>query len=95
MSNTVEQVACALVNRLFLKIPMTTGPKTRAEAARPWTHVLNDEGLPIEYDSEREMFVIRDDENDKQENAGNNGERSAEQVEVTRVPAEETASDPA
>lgn len=55
---TAVAIACELANRLFLKIPVTTGPKTRAEAAKPWRHVLQDEGLPITYDEEKEKFVV-------------------------------------
>ena len=80
---TVEAIACELVNRLFLKIPVTTGPKTRAEAARPWKHVLQDADLPIDYDEEKEVFVIRGDENNKQETPGDNGELPTETEPVT------------
>jgi len=79
-------LTCQLVNRLFLKLPVTTGPKTRAEAARPWTHVLQDEGLRIGYDGEKEEFVIMDEaiENiDALGGPGGNGELPTETEPVT------------
>ena len=54
----VRGVACALVNELWLKIPPTTGPKTRTEASRPWIEVLDGKGLGIIYDENAEVFVL-------------------------------------
>ncbi len=86
-NDMIPKLICQFINRLFLKIPPTTGPKTRIEAAKPWRDILQDQGLPIEYDEQCEMFVVREDENTDKVDSGDNGELSADDAAL--IPVEE------
>ena len=76
VERAINQGACQLINDLFLKIPPPHGTQTRTDAARIWSDILKDRGVPILFDEPNGVFVLaaRMDGDEGHEAGSDNGE---------------------